>query len=39
MAQIIPIDGGYEVWDKGVMVYRCKSVYGANRFLNKRLKK
>ncbi len=38
MARIIPIKGGFEVWDKGEMVYRGKSVYGANRFLGKRLR-
>lgn len=38
MAQIIPVDGGFEVWDKGVLVKAFKSVYGANRFLAKRLR-
>lgn len=38
MAQIIPVEGGFEVWDKGVMVKRFKGILGTNRCVMKRLR-
>lgn len=36
MAQIIPISGGYEVWDKGELIARVNNIYTANKIVRDR---
>lgn len=39
MAQIIPNNGKFEVWDGGELIKSCKSIYSANKILRDRMKR